>query len=375
MLARNPSLLNKAVDEWPPVSLAALRGKAEVVRYLLEKGASANAKDPWYAPLSKAVYADNTTIIDLLLAKGADPKRGTPLLYATDNAKLFRYMVSKGADIHAPGRVKETLLSDTVDDLNLENTRFLLERGLDVNEGEGGYPPLTRLCFSVSKPEDKVLAVARLLLDKGADPNITDKSADPASKTNHRNSLSSAVLQRYPAMVRLLLTYESPHRCTEATINAARKDLHFTASKGDKLTKKDVTALREIAQLLNEPLPDLPDLPVPQEAQTNLADPIPTDPLSAAAYRGDLKSLQRLVKAGKSLKTKDSEGRTPLHYAALGGWLDAARWLLANGAEINARDAKDATPLALAHRDTQDAPTADRRAAIIAFLASKGAAE
>ncbi len=367
MLAQNPALLNKPVNLCSPISFAAWHGKVEVARYLLEKGAKLTAEDPDKAPLSKAAAAQNIEIIDMLLAKGADPKFGCPLYWASNNPAVFRHLVEKGADIHALGINKESLLWDTVAELNMDNTRFLLEHGMDVNKGQFGCPPLNNIArFTFEDtPTEKVLNMARFLLGKGADPNLADESW-------HRSALSEAVIEKFPAMARLLLTYESPVRCSKATINAARKDLHFAASKTDKLTKKDVAALQEIAELLHEPLTDLP---VSEQARAVPATPLPADPLFAAACNGDTKVLQRLVKGGKSLKAKDKDGRTPLHFAALGGRLEVAKWLLSQGAELNARDTKGATPLALARQDTEDAKLAARRAELISFLSEKGAVE
>jgi len=54
--------------------------------------------------------------------------------------------------------------------------------------------------------------------------------------------------------------------------------------------------------------------------------------LHAAAARGDTGDIQRLVREGTGLDSRDSNGRTPLHVAAFQGHGGAARALIAAGA-------------------------------------------
>jgi ankyrin repeat protein len=60
------------------------------------------------------------------------------------------------------------------------------------------------------------------------------------------------------------------------------------------------------------------------------------DELHAAAQRGDLKMIERLVAAGHDINAFDGLGMTPLHYAAKGEQLDVAAYLLRRGADVNA---------------------------------------
>jgi len=54
--------------------------------------------------------------------------------------------------------------------------------------------------------------------------------------------------------------------------------------------------------------------------------------LHAAAHRGDVAELERLIAAKADLNTRDSYGRTPLHVATHAGKVDAIRTLIKAGA-------------------------------------------
>jgi len=60
--------------------------------------------------------------------------------------------------------------------------------------------------------------------------------------------------------------------------------------------------------------------------------------LIVAAAKGDLASVERLIREGASVKAKDARGRTALLAATHGNHVAAARALIAAGADVNAKD-------------------------------------
>ncbi|HEV2613648.1 MAG TPA: ankyrin repeat domain-containing protein [Gammaproteobacteria bacterium] len=72
---------------------------------------------------------------------------------------------------------------------------------------------------------------------------------------------------------------------------------------------------------------------------------------NAAAYKGDIKTLQKLLaeqKPGTKLVLQRLGGWTPLHCAALAGREETVRFLLANGASPATKNKKEKTALQLA---------------------------
>ncbi len=184
--------------------LACEYGKNELARHLLEEGADVNAPSWFYAtphspptsggtPLSWACSSYMYTLdierrlelVDMLAAHGADMNApsgeygSSPLEEACmeasidpDYEKMALRIIERGADISSEGRAgngKYSLLSLPVSRGCTEVVRKICEAGYDVNfAGEGSAPLLL-----VSPNTAKAVDMARILLDYGADPNIT----------------------------------------------------------------------------------------------------------------------------------------------------------------------------------------------------------
>ncbi|MCB1560668.1 MAG: glutaminase A [Xanthomonadales bacterium] len=74
------------------------------------------------------------------------------------------------------------------------------------------------------------------------------------------------------------------------------------------------------------------------------SEAVVTSSLCAAAARGDLSELRRLVARGADVSRGDYDGRTPLHLAASEGQVSMVRLLLALGGDKNAIDRWGNTP-------------------------------
>ncbi|MCJ7454088.1 MAG: ankyrin repeat domain-containing protein [Wolbachia endosymbiont of Homalodisca vitripennis] len=67
--------------------------------------------------------------------------------------------------------------------------------------------------------------------------------------------------------------------------------------------------------------------------------------INIAASKGDIQTVQRLLKDGADANDKDIDGRTPLHYAVSNGHIDIVNILLTNGANVSQVTNKGNTPL------------------------------
>ena len=139
----------------------------QVVAVLLANGADINAADNGgETPLHRAAQFDNAPVAAALLDGGADMQAvdswgETPLHLAVraDHTSVVETLLDYGADIDASEDAGASPLAYA----NLEIARLLLDRGADPNAGVN--KPLHRVVWRGD------LAVAELLLDGGADIN------------------------------------------------------------------------------------------------------------------------------------------------------------------------------------------------------------
>jgi len=161
------------------LSFAAREGRLEPARLLLDAGADVNAADANnISPLVMAITNRHTAVASLLLARGANPNAAdswgrTPLWAAVDMRnldvdsrtlengvergpvlELIEALIAKGADVNA--RVKEFP----------PQRRFMMPLGSLAWVDFTGQTPFVRAALSADMP------LMKLLLSKGADPNI-----------------------------------------------------------------------------------------------------------------------------------------------------------------------------------------------------------
>jgi len=119
----------------------------ENVKQLINSGFKVNTKDSdGKTALHVAVEHENLEMVRFLLARGAsvnakNRSKQTPLLMLEDNlddedktsVEIIRLLISKGADVNAQTDEKETLLMMACDEENSEVVKILLEAGANPN--------------------------------------------------------------------------------------------------------------------------------------------------------------------------------------------------------------------------------------------------
>jgi ankyrin repeat protein len=177
LLDRGANVNARSVDGRTPVFQAASMANAvPVLRLLLEKGGNPEAKLlNGMTPLMAAARG-NVEALRLLLTQKVDVNAAnaagiTPLMSAaqTGNPISVALLLEKGANVNAKTKKNETALADAATSGNAETVKLLLDRGADVHVQDArGYTALLYAAGADAMPT----AVVKMLLAKGADPNV-----------------------------------------------------------------------------------------------------------------------------------------------------------------------------------------------------------
>ncbi|HEX7081780.1 MAG TPA: ankyrin repeat domain-containing protein [Gammaproteobacteria bacterium] len=354
-------------------------GDLEAAKLLLDAGADVNATEHWggQSALMWAAVQCHPEMMRLLIEHGAEvdargavrnwqrrvtaeprPKdlhRGgfTPLLYAAREGCVdgARVLVEAGADIDLADPDRVTPLVLALINMRFDTAAYLIEAGADVDKWDfyGRTPLYAAVDLSTlprggrpdvpSTDETTALEVIRMLLERGANPNIQLKWRPPYRNVIFDRGGDNAVLT------------------TGAT------PLLRASKVGDNL---------EAIRLL-----------LAHGARVDLPNEAGITPLMAAAGMGHsdnptrgrfnteddgIAALRVLLEAGADINARNADGQTALHAAAQKGWTKVVKFLAANGAELDVKDAAGRTPLDYAsgnYRVRRGAPEAHPETAAV----------
>lgn len=277
-------------------------------------------------------------IAKLLIEKGADVRAKSTeggnvaleSIVAFADGETLRIAMDRGAisDINFVNQVDETVLVQAVADLNLEKVRILLEKGADPNlSGKKGHPPLYYAMqenkHSSTDHSERTEAVDRikilqLLILKGAKVDV----------------------EYYDGETPLSIAMESGNSDIVDTIRNAGGKLKkpnpaFDLSRA--VEREDYLAVKTM--LKNGVNPNAPGA-------------LNWTPLITASYRGSLEFVKLLIAHGAKVDLVPLDdgyrGDTALAYAAEANNIEVVKYLLKNGANPNSFESYGQSPLSQA---------------------------
>lgn len=361
----------KAIIERNPLVQAAMSGNIAAVRALLGQGANIEAIDDSCGCTALAGAAANgqADMVKFLLDKGAkidagEGGSGTALFRAVegDRTELVNLLLDKGANVDAADHMGTTPLMEAVEKNQPALVELLLQRGArtDTRDKNGRRTALFRAAMAGN------LEILNLLLDKGADANAhlsDDDSALQIAAMNGRNEVVKDLLARGAN------TEIKDDLCQTPLLIAAQwgkaevaMQLLDGGAKMEATNNQGETALHVAAQWGST---EVVKLLLDRGAQIEARDKDGFTPLLHAAQAGGIahagttlpvekfpavEVVNLLLDRGANIEAKSVDGQTALHRAVMGQRPDALKALLARGANIEATDNQGRTPLILAKR-------------------------
>ena len=176
LLSKGAKVNARNADGDTPLMEAVKRGFDDIVVLLVDAGADVKARDGrGNTAFSLAAFGAHLEIADVLLQHGADPNQAdpsgiTPLLGAASmgNEEVLRYLVGKGAKVNAVTQVEyggSTALTTAARVGQVASVTALLELGADprLRMKDGG----TALSHAQESGNEEVVALIKAALAKG----------------------------------------------------------------------------------------------------------------------------------------------------------------------------------------------------------------
>jgi uncharacterized protein len=377
-----------------PLMAVARSGRVEAARRLLEAGADVNATEAFggQSALMWAAAQGQAEMVKLLASKGADlnvhgvvrqwerkviteprPKdmnKGgfTPLLYAAREgcADCIRHLVAAGADLDLEDPERITPLVMAIMNLHFEAAAELIRGGADVDKWDlYGRSPIYMAAdvstlpvkgngaMAVIPSEDSISAldIGKMLLEKGANPNLQLKRRPPYRDVPQDRGGDAILAQGATPLLRAARAGDAPfvkllleHKAlvdlpskegVTPLMAAAGVDFGTRVTRGRNRTNEGVLATMQLlldagadinARMVTDRRSAVPDA-ASQAASYNLtirarpsqvpgATAVPDQTaVMGAAQRGYTPIVKFLAEHGADLQAKDAAGRTPLDLA------------------------------------------------------------
>ncbi|NLT22009.1 MAG: hypothetical protein GXX82_03075 [Syntrophorhabdus sp.] len=253
---------------------------------------------------------------------------------------------------------KNPKITDIVSSLtygDISRVQKLLDAGVDPNSAKDGR---TLLYYAVCKYNFYGLDIPRLLLDRGANPNVPSRREKNKSRYRGSLPLSSACEHDDTEMVDLLLKYnadpnkldgrkqdgETPFQTAVWMSNI--KIVRALLDRGADVNIRNYGGYVPLHAACHGNKLDLVNLLLKHRAVPDIhADRNGNTPLHTSLWKSGEEIVSVLLQKGAEVNAQDKLGRTPLHIACQRKRVGIIRLLLKAGASTDIADFDGHTPL------------------------------
>ena len=334
---------------------AARGGNLEVVRELLQHGASVNATTATgHTPLLIACAGSHTEIARSLLEHRADVNASaatvTPvfqvLVDATDNVELMSILLDHGADLNLHNRSLTWHFSFACR-ASPKIARVLLDRGADIHGASNYSPPI------VVAPMSGDIELIDVLLERKADLHTESKvgpywgtplamaaAAGKPLAVSHLLALGARLHSTVPPLAYAISTQHYEQYPNVSRFNSKEEDLCQAISMLIE-ARSDVNGLSlERTPLLYRAAGYLPtrviEILLDAKANVDATGNWDRTPLYEAAYWDRIETVKLLLARRANPNHLSHDGQSPLHFAVTRGSLRGAKLLIDAHADVNA---------------------------------------
>ena len=309
-----PPMLYVCYSQWHRIDPGRAAGMAEVVRLLLDTGASPNTNNGarphrgYRSALHGSAMVNNPAITRVLLERAANPNDGESLYHAAGHRDhvCLELLLSHGAAVAGTWALEVAVHAD-----DPEGVALLLSAA----QRNGEPAPQSASVLLADAAATASGGVLEALLRAGGDPAARNDAGISAVRL--------AVRAGRPESARLFVAAGAPDDCIDI----------------DRFVGACMRADRPTAQQLLAEHPDLRDR-LTDDDRAAVVEAAGSAPAAAVALMLDF---------GFTPHARNGMGEQPLHTASFSGNAEAVRLLLDAGADVDARDDNfDGTPLAYA---------------------------
>jgi len=348
-------------DGQTPLMIVARTANVAAAKLLLDKGANPNVKEAqrgqtplmWAAAtsqgpmmrelLAKGAEVDTQSALDLMTPLVSGEPRAQPRPPGGMTAMLFsvregcmdcvKALVEKGAKLDLADPERVTPLISAIFNTHFDVAKYLIEKGANINAWDwwGRTPLYLAVDYNTmphgGRPDQPALDqtlpidIVRILLDKGANPNLQLKMFPPYRATGADRGLdgmltigTTPLLRAAKAQdvdaIKLLLEHGA-----EVDIPNSQGMTPTVAASGMGSTDADTRGNYYATDIQERAIASL-DLLLSHGGELNgRAGRLEQSPLDGAAFWGWNKVVEHLLGKGADINIKDARGYTPVDYA------------------------------------------------------------